>query len=219
MRFPSNHLVKHTLISFFASLTILPTTLALEKPSIIPQPVEIEIHQGVFSLTAETVIDAPVSLSNESAALRDRIAPATGTTLPIQQDKSTAPQIMLAFDPALKELGEEEYHLQVVNKGVVIRSSTPTGVFYGIQSLLHMQPPQIVSEQKTNADWVIPFITITDQPRFSWRAFMLDEARHFKGDEPDDSQRAWPVDSQDQGFQNHVEDDLPGLRCLHGGKG
>lgn len=149
---------------------------------IIPQPNQAVLKQGNFTLTSGTVIVAPDSLKNEAAALRDLIAPATGIKLAIQKNKASGPQIMLALDSSLKELGREGYSLQVVSKGAIIKSSTPTGVYYGIQSLLQMLPPEIVSTEKVDDDWSIPCVVIKDKPRFAWRAFMLDEARHFKGE-------------------------------------
>ena len=178
--------MKHTFIRVLASLAISLPALSAETSDttfhIIPQPSKVEVKPGSFTLTAETVILAPSSLSNEATALRDLIAPATGIKLAIQKDKASGPQIMLALDPSLKDLGKEGYRLQAVPKGVVIKSSTPAGVYYGIQSLLQMLPPEIVSDQKADANWSVPCVTITDEPRFSWRAFMLDEGRHFKGE-------------------------------------
>lgn len=176
-------------------LTIAPllTCLALSLPpafaqttatsvSIIPLPDQVELQSGQFTLTAETVIVAPAALQNEAAALARLIAPATGIKLNIQHTKTEGPQILLALDPSLEDLGREGYAMQVVAKGVVIRSATPAGVYHGIQSYLQMLPPEIVSTEKVDAKWAVPCVSIKDKPRFAWRAFMFDEARYFKGE-------------------------------------
>lgn len=149
--------------------------------SIIPRPNSVEVHKGHFTLTEETIIVAPESLENEAAALANLVAPATGFELITQTTRADGTQILLELDRSLEGMGPESHTLQITPKGVSIKSSTPTGVFYGIQSYLQMLPPQIVSTQQVEADWSVPCVLIKDQPRFAWRAFMLDEARHFKG--------------------------------------
>ena len=149
--------------------------------TIIPQPVKVEVKKGSFTLTVNAVIVAPAALSNEAASLRDLIEPATKFKFKIEE-AATGPQIKLALDPALKNLGREGYTLQVADSEVVIKSSAPAGVFYGVQSLIQLLPPEIVSTNKADAEWSIPCVSITDKPRFAWRAFMLDEARYFKGE-------------------------------------
>ena len=174
--------MKNTLRAFLLVFSMTGLIAVAGSSPIIPSPAEAQMKKGQFTLSADTVIVAPDKLSNEAAALRDLIAPATGIKLTIQAEKAEGKQIMLALDPSLKKLGREGYTLQVVPKGAVIKSSTPTGVYYGIQSLLQLLPPEIVATGKTDATWDIPCVKITDQPRFAWRAFMLDEARHFKGE-------------------------------------
>lgn len=172
--------MKRTLITLFTCLPLL--AASANTGLIIPEPAQSEIKSGEFKLSSSTVIVAPRTLKNEAVALRDLLAPATGFKLKIQDKKASGKQIMLALTPSLKDLGDEGYTLQVVPKGIAIKSSTPAGIYYGIQSVIQMLPDEIVSSEKVSADWSIPCAMITDKPRFSWRAFMLDEARHFKGE-------------------------------------
>src|SRR5699024_7306578 len=50
------------------------------------------------------------------------------------------------------------------------------GVFYGLQSLI-----QLLYASKE--DLAIPAQTINDAPAFSWRSYLIDEGRYFKGEE------------------------------------
>lgn len=70
---------------------------------------------------------------------------------------------------------QEGYQLNVSNKkGIIASAPTGNGLLHALQTLR-----QIVS---CNGDQVaIPACTIVDEPAFPWRAFMLDESRHFHG--------------------------------------
>ncbi len=62
---------------------------------------------------------------------------------------------------------------------ILIRGN-PAGLFYGVQTLLQLLPPQIYKKQKDDDfELSIPAIRITDKPRFKWRGMHLDVARHF----------------------------------------
>jgi len=67
-----------------------------------------------------------------------------------------------------KELGNEGYRLKVTRKGVRIEAATEAGAFYAKQTL-----SQLTKGGKAKC------ATITDYPRFSYRGFHLDVARHF----------------------------------------
>lgn len=72
-----------------------------------------------------------------------------------------------AEDPAL---GNEGYKLVVDEKGVSLTAASGAGLFYGIQTLLQLIP----ENGKT-----VPYVTITDQPRFAYRGLHLDVSRHM----------------------------------------
>lgn len=71
-----------------------------------------------------------------------------------------------------KSLPSEGYELQIRRNRIVVRSSDEAGRFYALETL----------GQLADAD-VMYCGVIKDAPRYSWRGFMLDEARHFHGKE------------------------------------
>jgi hexosaminidase len=76
------------------------------------------------------------------------------------------------------------YVLESGSGGVIIKSSSPEGVFYGVQSLIQLLPTPDSSGEgaRVNADVIqlsLPAVRIQDEPRFAWRGMHLDVARHF----------------------------------------
>lgn len=142
---------------------------------IIPQPMEVRINTGVFSFKETVAIYADETLHEEAAYLstvwqNDFHMRVALSKTPISGG------IQLKKDEKLKaELGDEGYELSIDQGGVNIKAATRAGVFYAIQSLRQLM-------EKSDS-WHIQFQQIKDRPRFSWRSYMLDEGRYFKGKE------------------------------------
>lgn len=71
-----------------------------------------------------------------------------------------------------KKLPTEGYELRIKKNGIIVRSSDEAGRFYALQTLKQLSEEEVMFCG-----------TIKDEPRFEWRGFMLDEARHFFGKE------------------------------------
>ncbi len=163
-------------------------------PSIIPLPQQMQLRPGVFTLcplqTQSTTPGHPLV-----KIYTDPISQRTGEYLAEKLFKSTGQQflvvtttgsgpvhdgILLTTVNANTNLGVEGYELTVAPDSIVIRAPTTAGAFYGVQSLLQLLPPQILSLQPvTNVAWTVPCVYIFDQPQYPWRGAMLDVARHF----------------------------------------
>jgi len=140
--------------------------------NIIPKPVEVEFKNDVFQLSKETVILRDVECEKLADQLREVIFDFHHLKLSMNsiKKKNSANSIILKIIPESLH-SEEAYRLYVNTKNVEIHSSNLKGIFYGIQSLKQLLFQGIK----------IPCLTMNDYPRFSWRGFMLDEARHFFG--------------------------------------
>lgn len=158
-----------------------------EIPAIIPLPSEMVLKNGTFKVGEQTRIviapgDAEARFMAEGLALR--IKASFGLDLDIEAHTGAAPRnsISLLQDPSLNsDLGLEGYRMEINSSRMVIRAAAAPGLFYGVQTLYQLLPPQAygnkVSERSGGLE--IPCLEITDKPRFSWRGMHLDVSRHF----------------------------------------
>ena len=153
--------------------------------NIIPLPSTVEISSGEFRLNPETVILTDLPNRWNADYLQGLLSTPTGFPLQVHtQDPGLKNCIRLCLEPGLESLGSEGYRLAVSPEGVIVEAPETAGVFYGLQSLRQLLPVEIEERQPVSGvDWRVNCLVITDQPRFPWRGFMLDEGRHFQGRE------------------------------------
>ncbi len=149
--------------------------------AVIPQPVKLTPRPGRFQLTAGTVIWTDAPSAQIGRQLARYLEPATGYTFVVRSGGS-APSgaIVLRRDRALRRLGTEGYTLDVSSGGIMARAPELAGLFYAVQTIRQLLPPEIFREAPiTEVAWRIPAVSIEDHPRFAWRGAHLDVGRHF----------------------------------------
>jgi hexosaminidase len=168
----------------FASLAA--TIFAADKNelAIIPQPQKLESHDGSFKLSPDIKIVMDFASRETGDYLAERLRQSTGYPLKagakLFSGSPIENSILLTTANANTNLGAEGYELIVATNSVVIRAPTQAGLFYGVQTLLQLLPPEIFSTNiVTNVDWQMPCMQIEDWPRFQWRGLELDVSRHF----------------------------------------
>jgi len=149
--------------------------------AVIPQPVKVTERSGRFALTGRTAIWTDAAAAAIGRQFAAYVEPATGFTLRVQSGGSApASGIQFRIDRSLARLGPEGYVLDVRPARIVARASGPAGLFYAIQTLRQLLPPQIFRDAPAGQTaWTIPAVSIEDQPRFGWRGAHLDTGRHF----------------------------------------
>ncbi len=148
--------------------------------AIIPQPSKLTLEKGSFLIKKSTaVFYSNKELESVANLLDEKLNRALGFNLRIQEGSGKGINLVLSEVPG-ENLGDEGYKLKVTPRNIEISANTAQGVFYGIQTLLQMLPPEIKSKStQEGVAWEIPCAEIEDLPRFPWRGLLLDVSRHF----------------------------------------
>jgi hexosaminidase len=149
---------------------------------IIPEPVTIKELPGDFILDNNvtlTVSGTDKQFQGTAKWFSDQVQSFTGIRLK-EMGTSGLKNIRLELlSKADKTIGEEGYTLNVSPSQVVLKANSAAGIFYGLQTLLQLLPPDAAGHKVVKRTWPIPCAEITDYPRFGWRGLMLDVSRHF----------------------------------------
>lgn len=179
-RFTNRSLLLICFIALFSFTTFYAN--AADSIAVIPKPLTMQVNSGNFMLDHSTAIATSASNADVKQTIEwfiDKIATSTGYHLSTK--KSSKNEINLILNKkADTSLHDEGYALKVTPSMITITANKPAGLFYGLQTVLQLLPPQIasVSEVK-NVSWKLPCVDIKDVPRFGWRGLMLDVSRHF----------------------------------------
>lgn len=149
----------------------------------MPIPVSLEQKAGTFRLTEKTSIGIPkgnADIQKTARRLADFIRTSTGLDLIITESSPEASIQLLLSKTTIPQIAQEGYLLDVNPDKVTLQANQPSGLFYGIHTILQLLPPAIErKKQVDNTDPVMPCVKIMDYPRFGWRGLMFDVSRHF----------------------------------------
>ena len=151
------------------------------QTALIPKPAKMVEMQGEFILDQHTVFAIDTDNSAVTAVADDFktfIQAPLGSPLKYVRRAPATNYISIKTDPSIT--GEEAYRLIVATKGIEVSAKSPAGLFYALQTLRQLLPPDIERRNAVTRNWEIPCLIIDDSPRFEYRGFMLDVARHFQ---------------------------------------
>jgi hexosaminidase len=171
--------MKYKILPFFISfLFITNLTINSQNINIIPKPQEFSFGKSSLTINDNTLIIS-IKESNKSAKILQNYFKEEfnlnlkSTEFQSQKKKS----IHFKVD---ENLTDEGYELSISEDGITICALDEKGWFYAIQSLIqYCSSTSYFSKYEKSIK--LKEVTIKDAPRFKWRAFMLDEARYFKG--------------------------------------
>ena len=134
--------------------------------NIIPQPTSILVNRDKkgFTLHTGTTI-SPYPFVDEFISF---VRKTLNKKVCVHEDTGEERSIIITLDESIES--EEGYSIKCENRRVFIKAKTEAGLFYGLQTLKQML---------LQTGGKIPYVEITDSPRFSYRGFMLDCGRYF----------------------------------------
>lgn len=158
---PESRFVKNEAVKTLAAANL--------RGQIIPTPMEVQVHRQDADLSQGVALDLstlPKSAAEAAAQRFELLGLKVGSTgFPIKT--SIQPS---AFKGDLAVSGA--YELKIGEKGAQVIGFDPTGVFYGLQSILSLVP--------TDGSKKIATLDAKDAPRFEYRGVFLDVGRNFK---------------------------------------
>ncbi len=167
-----------------ADSTLVPPTVC-----IIPQPNKLTLQTGDFTVNSKTVLVIPeknAPVRKTARFFTNRLLKVDGTNIQIKDDHSPYPAknvVLFQLKPDDVRGGKESewYQLDVAADKITVVAGGEKGIFYAVQSLLQLLPPEVFSPNplKRKAGWKIPCVSISDEPRFAYRGLHLDVGRHF----------------------------------------
>lgn len=143
-------------------------------PPVFPTPLAYTHGTSGFELDGGVTVVAAADFANEAEYLQAELAKVLSSA-PKIAEQAQGNAITLRHKPLDNAEG---YELTVDSTGVLIEAATPSGAFYGIQSLKQLLPP--ASWKARQSVISLPGVQVTDAPRFGHRAVMLDVSRNFQ---------------------------------------
>ena len=154
---------------------------------LIPSPSDSTAYaaDATFTLTQATALEAGPGTEGTAQWVRSAVGAATGLPFPPAAGGHSgagpgAGVVRLAIDETVPG-GPEAYRITVdPASGVRITGAGPAGVFWGAQTFRQLLHPDAFRRAPAGErTWTVPACHLADAPRFAWRGFMLDVARHF----------------------------------------
>ena len=157
--------------------------------NIIPLPKEVKVDTTQF-FTLTSGMGIAFDMSNAECSriaqfLKGWVKEATSIDLQMTPADKKASVKLAIITPAKKnkkskepvvltEQQKESYTLTVNKEGVLISAYEPAGLFRAAETLRKSLP---IAKESKGVE--LPYVQITDQPRFSYRGVLLDCGRHF----------------------------------------
>ncbi len=155
-----------------AGVTLLSTDIL---PLILPTPLSTTFQGGSFVLSPNSKITAEKGLENEKAYLQNFLDPLFTKT----SGSNNTISLKTGNIAGLEKPGA--YQLDINKEQITIIGKDAQGVFYGIQSLIHLLPSNAFSKKNTSLS--LPGLLVKDAPRYEYRGYHLDVGRNFHAKE------------------------------------
>ena len=173
---------------------------------IIPYPHEYDVNPlyRYYFNEESGVVCRQKELMGVAELFVENIKKSTGMELPIV--KRCKNPIILKIDKRMRDA--EAYTLFIYTNGVEVFGGSAAGVYYGLQTLMQMLPPEIECDTVVRGrEWSLPIAVVDDYPRFKYRGMHVDPCRHFMPLEHIRKQVDWMSKFKMNRLHLHLTDD------------
>ncbi|MFC4497673.1 beta-N-acetylhexosaminidase [Streptomyces ovatisporus] len=153
---------------------------------LVPRPrLSVPAAAPAFVFTQATALDAAPGTEDTARWLRSTLGAVAGLQLPPPAGEGSPDGgvVVLRTDESVEcRLGPEGYVLESAARRITVTGGSPAGVFHGAQTLRQLLGPAACRRANTGppeGGWRVRALYVEDAPRFPWRGYMLDVARHF----------------------------------------
>lgn len=138
--------------------------------SVIPEPASLEVMDGSLLLDQTVYLKYEKSVEEEVAQLFQKFL-MSNYHVELSRYAGDGRENVIAFILD-QDMADEAYDIDIDSNGAKI-SGSATGLFYALQTLQQLLP---VNGSSTLH---LPYLKISDKPRFAYRGLMLDVGRYF----------------------------------------
>lgn len=187
-------------------LTILLTVALGIGCPLVPRPQSFSAVEEQYILTDDVVICYDDATLPQAQLLQGELLHHLGvTSILMPAQKKEVSGVILREGP--KNWGAEQYSLDMSSDKVIITANAKGGFVYGVMSFVQLAR----LAQDKGGRIAVDCWNISDKPRYAWRGFMLDEARHFWGKKKVKQLLDWMAMYRMNRFHWHLCDE-PGWR-------
>ena len=160
---------------------------ANEQLNLTPVPKQLTMGRGNVTIPKELTIyignldDEIVNEANKFGEKLTKFGVEKVNILNSSNLEGITPFITMEEYKGSQNIGNEGYTLSIKTEGVKITANAVQGFYYALQTIKKLLPPCVMADVKDESVTVLelPCLSMVDAPRFEYRGFMLDVARHY----------------------------------------
>lgn len=163
--------MKKNLFCIFLSVIFVFSFQNLFSQNIIPEPVQMDIHEGFFFLSKSTIISPyDDNTYNDAVIFNEYLKSVYGFELKIEMNSAIESNVILISKGDRTDLPEDGYEMRITKFEILIYGNATHFALQTLKQLLTKDDAGIFR---------IPCLHILDYPRYSYRGMHLDVCRHF----------------------------------------
>lgn len=177
--------MKRTIFSLLWLLWVLPLALPAQTfVNLTPRAKSMTTQSGELALPHDFKVSYSADLNDgmraEVARFVTDFNAATGyEARVVEADETALFQVGISQNKNMKEDGGYYLYVNGADNKVTLQAKSVEGFYYAFQTVKKILPANVMAGKYVKGDYVLPRVSITDEPRFEYRGFMLDVARHF----------------------------------------